>query len=78
MFGGSCDLAILSSPLALHRAKWFWWSGYAIAGHALPPFVWPHYKSQPWERTIMLAQFTRVQRSDMVGTEPDRMELYRK
>ncbi|MBD0866541.1 MAG: hypothetical protein GDA36_13625 [Rhodobacteraceae bacterium] len=27
MFGGSFDLAILSGPLALHRAKRFWWSG---------------------------------------------------
>ncbi|MBD0864929.1 MAG: hypothetical protein GDA36_04610 [Rhodobacteraceae bacterium] len=24
MFGGSVDLAILSGPLALHRAKRFW------------------------------------------------------
>jgi len=32
MFGGSFYLAILSDPLALHRAKRFWWSGYAIAG----------------------------------------------
>ncbi|MBD0866631.1 MAG: hypothetical protein GDA36_14130 [Rhodobacteraceae bacterium] len=32
MFGGSFDLAILSAPLALHRARRFWWSGYAIAG----------------------------------------------
>ncbi|MBD0866258.1 MAG: hypothetical protein GDA36_12065 [Rhodobacteraceae bacterium] len=36
MFGGSVDLAILSGPLALQRAKqWakrFGWSGYAIAG----------------------------------------------
>ncbi|MBD0864819.1 MAG: hypothetical protein GDA36_04000 [Rhodobacteraceae bacterium] len=36
MFGEHFDLAILSGPLALHRAKhwakWFWWSGYAIVG----------------------------------------------
>ncbi|MBD0864634.1 MAG: hypothetical protein GDA36_03005 [Rhodobacteraceae bacterium] len=32
MFGGSFDRAILSGPLALHRAKRFWWSGYVIAG----------------------------------------------
>ncbi|MBD0866028.1 MAG: hypothetical protein GDA36_10740 [Rhodobacteraceae bacterium] len=32
MFGGSVDLAILSDSLALHRAKRFWWSGYAMAG----------------------------------------------
>ena len=32
MFGGNVDLAILSGPLALHRARRFWWSGYAIAG----------------------------------------------
>jgi len=32
MFGESLDLAILSDPLALHRAKQrakrFWWSGF--------------------------------------------------
>ena len=28
MFGGSLDLAILSGPLALQRAKRFWWSGF--------------------------------------------------
>ncbi|MBD0865729.1 MAG: hypothetical protein GDA36_09075 [Rhodobacteraceae bacterium] len=32
MFGGNFDLAILSDPLALQRAKRFWWSGYAIVG----------------------------------------------
>ncbi|MBD0865677.1 MAG: hypothetical protein GDA36_08795, partial [Rhodobacteraceae bacterium] len=32
IFDGSFDLAILSDPLALKRAKRFWWSGYAIAG----------------------------------------------
>ena len=32
MFGERVDWAILSGPLALHRAKRFWWSGYAIAG----------------------------------------------
>ncbi|MBD0864677.1 MAG: hypothetical protein GDA36_03240 [Rhodobacteraceae bacterium] len=32
MFGGSFDLVILFGPMALHRTKRFWWSGYAIAG----------------------------------------------
>jgi len=28
MFGESFDLAILPDPLALHRAKRFWWLGF--------------------------------------------------
>ncbi|MBD0866117.1 MAG: hypothetical protein GDA36_11235 [Rhodobacteraceae bacterium] len=32
MFGGSFDLAILSGPMVLQRAKRFWWSDYLIAG----------------------------------------------
>ncbi|MBD0865843.1 MAG: hypothetical protein GDA36_09705, partial [Rhodobacteraceae bacterium] len=39
MFGECFDLAILSGPLALHRAKRFWWSGYAIAGVCGAGFV---------------------------------------
>ncbi|MBD0866381.1 MAG: hypothetical protein GDA36_12725 [Rhodobacteraceae bacterium] len=45
MFGESFDLAILSGPLALQRAKQrakrFWWSGYAIAIIANRAFFYP-------------------------------------
>ncbi|MBD0864700.1 MAG: hypothetical protein GDA36_03365 [Rhodobacteraceae bacterium] len=43
MFGGRCDLAILSGPLALQRAKRFWWFGYAIAAIA----IWVFCFGQP-------------------------------